>query len=387
MNPVRDTSITMVSDGMKVLQLTTDMNIGGITNYIFELSKALKDKGVDTVVASAGGDIEVSLEKVGIPHEKLNIKTKFEFSPKVFLAAFAVKRILKKEGIDIIHAHSRVSQVAGALASRMTGIPMVTTCHGYFKKRLRAVVDTWGDKVIAISEAVYEHLKNDLGVEDKRIELVYSGIDIYKFSKEFSDADIAKTKKYLGQSGKTVVGTIGRLSPVKGQKFFIQAMAEVLKKRPDAGGLVVGSGPEAPSIKSLAMALGIDDRISFVDSVLDTREALSAMDIFVFPSVKEGLGIALLEALASARPCIASRTGGIEDIITDRENGILVDVGDSGAIAAAILELLSDENLRIRMGENGRRLVQSRFTLDRMADDIVRVYKSVRPGAEPSRRV
>jgi glycosyltransferase involved in cell wall biosynthesis len=362
---------------MKVLQVTTDMNIGGITSYIFELSKALKDKGIDTIVASSGGDIEGSLDKAGIPHERLNIKTKFEFSPKVILSAFAIKRIAQREGVDIIHAHSRVSQVAGIIASRMTGIPMVTTCHGYFKKRLRSVIDTWGDKVIAISAAVYEHLKEDLGVRDNRIDLVYSGIDINKFSKEFSDTDLANTKKYLGLSGKTIIGTIGRLSPVKGQRFFVQAMVEVLKKRPDAAGLLVGNGPEGPSIKSLAMALGIDDRIFFIDSVSDTREVLSAIDVFVFPSVKEGLGIALLEALAAGRPCIASRTGGIEDIIKDGESGILVDVGDSGAMAAAILELLPDENLRIRIGQSGRRLVQSRFTLDRMADDIARVYKSV----------
>ena len=363
---------------MKVLQITTNMNIGGITNYVFELSRALKYKGVDTIVASSGGDLEGSLDKIGIPHERLNISTKFEFSPKVFMAAFAIKRIAEKEGVDIIHAHTRVSQVAAALASRMTGIPMVTTCHGYFKKRLRSVIDTWGDKVIAISAAVYEHLKEDLGVKDERIELVYSGIDIYKFSKEFSDAEIANTKKYLGLSGKVVIGIIGRISPVKGQKFFVQAMAEVLKKRPDVAGLVVGNGPDGPSIKSLAMALGIDDRISFVDSMLDTRQALSVIDIFIFPSVKEGLGIALLEALAAAKPCIASRTGGIENIIKDRSSGILVGVGDSGAIAAAALELLSDEDLRIRMGQNGRRLVQSRFTLDRMADDIIKVYKGLK---------
>ena len=359
---------------MKVLQLTTHMNIGGIANYIFELSRVLKGKGVDTIVASAGGDLEEGLGKAGISHERLNIKTKFEFSPKVFLAAFAVKRIVEKEGVDIIHAHTRVSQVTGAIASLITGIPMVTTCHGYFKKRLRSVIDTWGDKVIAISAAVYRHLKEDLGVDDKRIELVYSGIDTYKFSKEFSDTEIAKTKKYLGLSGKIVIGTIGRLSPVKGQKFFIQAMDEVLKHRSDVAGLVVGNGPEGPSIKSLAMALGIDNRISFIDSVKDTREALAAIDIFVFPSVKEGLGIALLEALAMTKPCVASRTGGIEDIIKDGESGILADVGNPDAIASAILKLLSDENLRIKMGRSGRSLVQSRFTLDRMADDIARVY-------------
>lgn len=362
---------------MKVLQLTTDMNIGGITSYIFELSRALKGKGIDTIVVSAGGDAEDDLGKFGISHKEIDIKTKFEFAPKVFLAAFAIKRIAQEEGVDIIHAHTRVSQVAGMMASRMTGIPMVTTCHGYFKKRLRTVIDTWGDRVIAISAAVYAHLKDDLEVEDKRIELVYSGVDINKFSKEFSDIEIMKTKNDLGLNGKIIIGTIGRLSPVKGQKFFIQAMVEVLEKNPNVAGLVVGNGPEGPSIKSLATALGIEDRVSFVDSVSDTREILAATDIFVFPSIKEGLGIALLEALATARPCIASKIGGIEDIIKDRENGILVNVGDSGAITRAVLELLADENFRIRIGLNGRRLVQSRFTLDRMADDIAKVYKGV----------
>lgn len=362
---------------MKVLQITTHMNIGGISNYIFELSRALKSKGIETIVASSGGDLEPKLASSGVAHARLDIRTKFEFSPRVFLSALKAAEIIRREKIDIIHSHTRVSQVAGLIASRMTGVPMVTTCHGYFKRRLRSVVDTWGDKVIAISAAVYGHLKDDLKVKDQRIELVYSGIDMYRFSKDFSDTEIAATKKYLGLSGKMVAGTIGRLSPVKGQKFFIKAMSVVLKKRADAAGLVVGNGPEGPSIKSLAMALGIDDRISFIDSVIDTRQVLSAIDVFVFPSVKEGLGIALLEALAMSKPCVASRIGGIEDIITDGENGILTEVGDSNAIADAVLKLMSDEGLRYRMGQSGRRLVRERFNLDRMADDIAKIYGSL----------
>lgn len=362
---------------MKILQLNTHMNIGGIANYIFELSRALKSKGIYTIVASAGGDMEPRLAQAGIQHKKLDIKTKFEFSPKVFIAAFEVKRIIKEHGIELIHAHTRVSQVTGLLASFLTGVPMVTTCHGYFKKRLRSVIDTWGKKVIAISAAVYEHLKEDLGVKDERIELVYSGIDVYKFSKDFTASEISAIKAKMELGGRIVAGTIGRLSSIKGHKFFIQAMAEVISLRPEAGALVVGSGPEGPSIKSLAMALGIDNRISFVDSVHDTRDALAAMDIFVFPSIKEGLGIALLEALAAGKPCVASKTGGIEDIIKDGDNGILVEVGDAKTMAKAIEKLLADDELRIRMGQSGRKLVSARFTLERMADDIIRVYKSV----------
>jgi glycosyltransferase involved in cell wall biosynthesis len=353
------------------------MNIGGIANYVLELSRALKGKGAEVIVASSGGDLEPQLALSGIKHIKLDIRTKFEFAPKVFVSAFAVRDLVRKEGVDIVHSHTRVSQVAGALACRMAGVPMVTTCHGYFKRRLRSIVDTWGDKVIAISAAVHRHLKDDLKVKDERIELVYSGIDMRKFSKDFSDDEIGATKKYLGLSGRIIAGTIGRMSPVKGQKFFIQAMAKVLKERPDAAAFVVGNGPDGPSIKSLAMALGIDDRISFVDSVSDTRQMLSAMDIFVFPSVREGLGIALLEALAMSKACVASRIGGIEDIITDGENGMLTDVGDSDSIAQAVLKLMSDDGLREAIGRSGRRTVEERFTLDRMSDDIIKIYKKV----------
>ena len=362
---------------MKILQLTTHMNIGGISNYILELSKALKDKGIGVMIASAGGDLEERLASLDIPHKKLNIKTKFEFSPKVLSAAFTIKDIVLKDSVDIIHAHSRVSQVAGLIASHMTGVPMVTTCHGYFRRRLRSIIDTWGVKVIAISEAVYKHLKDDMGLKDERIELIYSGIDTDRFSKDQSGLEADKTKRSLFLSGRIVVGTIGRLSPVKGQKFFITAMADILKKYPDVSGLVVGSGPDAPSVRSLAMALGVDGRISFIDSVTDTRRVLSVIDIFVFPSVKEGLGMALLEALAMSKPCVASRTGGIEDIIKDGENGILTDVGDSKAIAEAVIKLMSDEKLRDRMGQSGRAAVLARFTLDRMAADIIKMYKDI----------
>jgi glycosyltransferase involved in cell wall biosynthesis len=97
----------------------------------------------------------------------------------------------------------------------------------------------------------------------------------------------------------------------------------------------------------------------------------------VFPSVREGLGIALLEALAMSKACVASRIGGIEDIITDGENGILTDVGDSDSIAHAVLKLMSDDGLREAIGRSGRRTVEERFTLDRMSDDIIKIYKKV----------
>lgn len=362
---------------MRVLQVTTHFNIGGIANYILSLSASLKKKGVEVMVASSGGNMAGGLNEYGIPHIQLDIKTKFEFAPKVLLSGIKLAGIVKDKGIDVIHAHTRVSQVACAIACRLTGAKCVTTCHGYFNLRSRKIFDTWGQKVIAISDAVGEHLKKDLGVDGERIAVIYNGVDPERFSKQYSAEEIGRIKKTLGLGDGPVVGTIGRLSPVKGQKFLVEAMGDVISKRRDAQALIVGDGEEAAVLKEAAASLNIRDAIRFAGSDPDTRKFLSVMDVFVFPSIKEGLGLALLEAMAAGRPCVASNVGGIADVIKDGSSGILVAAGSAGAIAGAILKLLGDERMRESMGETGRAIVRERFSLDLMTDRTIALYKDV----------
>ena len=362
---------------MRVLQVTTHVNIGGIANYILTLSGSLKSKGVDVVVASGGGNLEEEFRSAGIPHKKLGINTKFEFGPKVIGSIFKLARIIKDEDIDIVHAHTRVSQVAAFFASRLAGVPYVTTCHGYFKLRSRKAFDTWGLKVIAISGAVQEHLKSDLGVAQSRISLIYSGVDIEKFTQTYSDKAKEDTRKELGLSSAPVIGTIGRLSQVKGQRYLVQAMGDIINRKKDAQCLIVGDGNEKGALENLARALNVKDPVHFVSSNVDTAKFLSIMDIFVFPSVKEGLGIALLEAMAAGKACIASNIGGISDIINDSSCGILVPVGDINSISNAVIMLAGNDSLRQKMGENARRRVSEKFSLDVMGDNVIQLYKEI----------
>lgn len=362
---------------MRVLSVSTHFTIGGISNYMLTLARALKRRGVTTIVATAGGDLVGELEKSGIAHRFVAIDTKFELHPKVFRAALTLAKIVRDEAIEVIHAHSRVSQVAALLASRITGVPVVTTCHGYFTVRARRIIDTWGARVIAISEAVKEHLIRDLGVRPERIALVYSGVDVDRFAAAMLPDDVRAIRISLGLKDGPVVGTIGRLSPVKGHAYLIEALKRAAVRRPAVQGLIVGDGGEKDSLRSRARQAGIRDAVTFVSSHVDTRRFLAAMDVFVFPSVAEGLGIALLEALASGRACVASRVGGIGDIITDGVNGLLVPVGDPESIANAILALLDDPARAKAMGDEGRRLVRERFSLERMAADVHEVYARV----------
>lgn len=362
---------------MKALQVTTHLNIGGISNYILSLSRALKGNGIECLVVSGGGGLEAEFKRYDIETRRLNIKTKNEFSPKVFIAVFNLVKMVRDEDIDIIHAHTRVSQVAGILASRITGVPYVTTCHGFFKERLRKVFDTWGEKVIAISDAVKGHLEKDLGVAKERIETIYNGVDVDKFSRDYSQDEIRKTKESLGLSEGPVIGTVGRLSPVKGQSLLIEALAGIISKRRDVQGLIVGDGPEEAALKALVKSLGLEGSIHFAGSVLDTHKFLSVMDIFVFPSLKEGLGIALLEAMASGRACAASDIGGIRDLIKNGETGILFPVGDARILSDSISRLLGDESLRGRLGESASSFARKRFPLNIMADKVASLYKKV----------
>ncbi len=362
---------------MKILQVTTHINIGGIANYILNLSESLKAKGYDVIIASSGGNLEGEFRALKIPHRRLNIDTKFEFSPKVIISAFRLADIIRKEKIDIIHAHTRVSQVCVFFASRMTGVPYVTTCHGYFKLRARKIFDTWGRRVIAISAAVKDHLKHDLGVGSDRISLIYSGVDIDKFSRYYSDSEKDEIKSDLGLKTGPVIGTIGRLSQVKGQRYLVQAMPYILERAADAQCIIVGSGEEAFALENLANALNVKNAVCFIPSNIDTAKFLSIMDVFVFPSVKEGLGMALLEAMAAGKACVASDIGGIRDIIQNDSCGMRVPVGDIKAIANSVIALLGDKNPAKQMGSNARRFVAEQFSLDAMRANVIQLYKEV----------
>jgi glycosyltransferase involved in cell wall biosynthesis len=369
---------------MKILHVNTHINAGGIGQYILSLTRALKNQGIECIVASSGGDFEAELKSHGIVHRYLDIKTKSFLSPKVLRAVSGLSGLIKKEKIDLIHAHTRVSQAAANFTSHRTGIPYVSTCHGYFKTRLsRRLFDTWGARVIAISGAVKTHLEKDFGINEKRIELIYNGVDIDRFSLNYSAKETANAKIALGLRESPVIGTMGRLSPVKGQRYLIEAMRYVISKHKEAQCLVIGSGREENMLKNLAKKAGLEDSIKFAGAAYaDIPLYLSCIDIFILPSITEGFGLVLLEAMSAGKPCIGSDTGGINEIIKDGISGLLVPVGDAEAIGGAISRLLDDKILSYEMGRNGKEIVKEKFSINLMANKMIKFYREVISGKQ-----
>jgi len=364
---------------MNILILTNHLNYGGVSVYACQLASLLVRKyGEKVFIGSRGGDLEAELARGGIRHIHLPLTTKCEVSPKVFVSAFKLASLVRREKIDVIHANTRVTQVLGALVSVLTRRPMVTTRHGYFKRRLgRVFMPCWGRRVIAISDQVRDHLAYDFDVPTDRIDLVYNGIDPQQFVPHAA-AEIAAQRQAWGiDAGKMVVGHIGRLSSVKGQKHMILAASILRGRRPELRWVIVGDGKEEKQLRSLIAEKKLADIVRLCPSAGNTSLALAAMDIFVMPSLQEGLGISILEAQAQGVPVVASRVGGVPTVIEDGATGLLVSSGDPPAIAAAVERLLEDRSLAQAITARAKKRVVEAFTLDTMTQKTRAVYQSV----------
>jgi glycosyltransferase involved in cell wall biosynthesis len=359
---------------MNILYITNHLNIGGITSYVLSLARGMKKRGHSVYVASSGGQCLSRFRQEGIGYIPIPIKTKKELSPKILASRFKLLAQLKEQRIEIMHVNSRTTQVLGALLNRKSGITCVSTCHGFFKRRfLRLVFPCWGQKIIAISEPVKEHLVKDFKIEDKKIAVIHHGIDMTIYQAPSSGYQ-AQRKKELGLSAGPVVGIVARLSDVKGHIYLIQAMKDVLKKVPQAQLLMVGEGKEKERLTKLTRRLGMQQNVFLINSAIDTAEVLSAMDIFVLPSLQEGLGLSLMEAMAMGLGAIGSDVGGIRSLIQDGSSGLLVKPRDAVALSAAILELLQNPDKARSLGEQARFFIRNSFSLDKMVLDTERVY-------------
>lgn len=359
---------------MNILFITNHLNIGGITSYVLTLGAGLKKRGHHIYVASSGGSLLPRFMEEGINYISIPIKTKKEIGPKILASLFKLKNAVKKYRIDLVHTNSRTTQVLGCLLSKKTNIAHIYTCHGFFKKRLlRKLFPCWGQKTIAISESVKEHLTKDFGVKEKDIRIVHNGIDLERFGR-CAKYDVRSTKKNLGLGDGPVVGIVARLSDVKGHRYLIQAMRVILVKIPDAQLLIVGDGKEKRALVKLINDLGIEKNVFFIPSVTETTEVLSVMDIFVLPSLKEGLGLSLIEAMACGLAVIGSDVGGIKSLIQDGNDGLLVKPADSISLSKAILELLDDAKKRVYLGNNARDFIGRNFSQEEMVTQTEEVY-------------
>jgi glycosyltransferase involved in cell wall biosynthesis len=234
-------------------------------------------------------------------------------------------------------------------------------------------------RYLTVSGSVRDVLVRD-GVDPGRIRVVYSGVD----PERFRDASSGKRAKLMEEwqlpESVPLVGSVGALVHYKGFLHVVEAAAEILKRR-DSAFVIVGEGELYCALQKRVRELGIEHRFRLLGFRSDVGDILTALDVFVFPSLEEGLGTSLLDAMLLGRPTVATRAGGIPEVLCHRGNGILVDPGDSAALAAAIEDLLSNPREGQRLGAAGSRTVLESFSADRMVEKTLEAYKEVLEGA------
>ena len=364
---------------MRILQLTTHLDVGGISTYVATLTRSLLRRRHQVFVASSGGALESALGDGALPWT-VDLRTKSEAHPKVWLAARRLRGLLRQTPADVIHAHTRVAQVAAALVSRSTRIPYVTTCHGFFRPRLgRRCFPCWGERVIAISRSVEAHLLQDFHVPEPRVRLVLTGLDAARAARVPTIEEQETWRKGVSLApGDQMVATMTRLVPSKGVDIFLRAIADAARSAQQLRGVVIGDGEDRHRLQQLATQLGLGQRVVFAGTVADPAPLLSLCHAFLFTATGlEGLGLSVLEAMAQGLPVIASKVGGVSELVEHGYTGFLVPPGDARAVAERIGQFLEDPSLARRMGAAARATVADRFSAERMAEQVEAVYHEV----------
>ena len=297
-----------------------------------------------------------------------------------------VIKLIRNQKIDIIHTHFSPSCHYVNFMGMLLGVK-----GRFWTKHSMSEIDTYSpvkqrvvaarqiissllvDKIIAVSEAVKEDYVR-LGVRQEKILTIPLGIDIEKYSPNEEARN--KLRREFGVDDATVlIGTVSRAEPVKGLRYLVEAMPQVIRRVPGVKALVIGGGSQLDDLKKTAIELGIHDHVIFEGVREDVPQILSAIDIFVLPSLSEGLPLALLEAMASGKACVGSKVGGIPELIEEAVTGFLVAPADSSNLAEAITRLSLDRNLRSKMGRLGMEEVAHKYSLRTQVEQLVDLYE------------
>ena len=362
---------------MRILQICSARTLGGGERHLADLANGLLRRGHDVYAALAPGS-PLQSELSELPAEnllELPLRNSLDLPSALKLAQF-----VRQNQIEIVHAHlARDYPLAAFAARRARGARLILTRHVLFPlSRIHRILLRRVARVIAVSQAVADGLIEQ-GIFDRgKIVLIHNGIDLDRFAKTRED-DVAKLQK---PRARLCVGTIGELAPVKGQENFLRAAAIVSSQRDDVDFVIAGEDKSRTGENRLLLERMIDEldlgqRVRIDGWADDVVELVRTLDVFVSASRSESFGIAMVEAMASGVPVVATMTGGAQEIIDPDQTGLLVPIGDAEALAESIRGLLDDPNRREHLAANAWRMASERFSLDRMITKTEQVYQEV----------
>lgn len=358
-----------------ILHLIETSGPGGAEKMLISLVEHLnKEKYKSTICLLKDGWLNSKLKERGL--ETIIIPQNRSLD---FMWLLQLIKVLKERDIHLMHAHEFAMNTYGSLTSLITKIPIVTTVHGknYYHEKWRR---RWAyrfasrqSKMVVVSENIKKFLINNVGIKNGDLLTIYNGTNINLHQAKNELRDRIKMELRIDKD-QPVIGTVGNLYPVKGHTYLLNAAAIVKRTFPTAIFLIAGRGQLLPQLQEEAKELSIKDNVRFLGFREDIPLLLQAMDIFVLPSISEGLPLAALEAMANEKPVIATDVGGIPEVVIDGTSGFLVPSKTPEVLAEKILLLLANRDLSLRLGKEGRVRVEKEFSLKKMIRKYEKLY-------------
>ena len=369
-----------------VLQILPRLVMGGVERGTIDVAAALVAYGWNAVVASEGGPMVRELDRIGATHVTLPLASKNPFVMRSNVDRLA--KLIVRCDADIVHARSRAPAWSARYAAQRTGRHFVTTFHNAYglgsvlKRRYNAVMAT-GERVIAISHFVADHVASVYGVGPDRLRLIPRGVDVSRFDPDSISPErlVRLMRAWRLPDGAHTVLLPGRLTRWKGQLVFIEAVARL--QRPDVHAVILGAGDAGyrRELEKAVASSGGSATFRIVDDCADMAAAYMVADVVVSASTQpEGFGRVIIEAQAMGRPVIATAHGGAQETITPGDTGWLVPPGDAAALAAALAQALDqDPATRLAMSRREIAHVRTHFTSSLMAARTLTVYRELLP--------
>lgn len=372
---------------IKILHVHTLPVISGSGLNTFLSMRGQRDAGYTVELACLpGGSLVDLVERAGMRVQPIR-----HFRQPVHLwhdlcAVIELRRLCRRERYTIVHTHNSKAGFLGRLAARLAGVPIIIhTVHGFaFHERepwwrrqlfigLERLAARWCDQFIMISQPLIEWAVAVRIAPQEKMVKIYSGIELEQFQRPM---DVAEVRWLLGwPPDAVIIGEVAKLWAGKGHDVLLHAFAQLHAEFPQARLLFIGEGEEQPALEALSQELDLTSVVRFLGFRQDVPTLTQVIDVAVLPSLFEGMGRAVLEAMACGKPVVASRVGGLVELVDDGVNGFLVPPADTVALVSALRQLLQEEGLRVRMGQAGRRKVTEQFDAAVMSGQILIVYR------------
>ena len=380
---------------MKILYAITKSNLGGAQKYVHDLAIHFS-KETDVVVAFGGtgpygtkpGFLSEKLESGGIQTIFLKNSGRDIAIIKDIFLLLELYKVIKKENPDVVHLNSSKIGGIGALAARFCGVKkIVFTVHGWAFKENRGWMSILLIKIaswltVALSHTTITISEYDLNqaswmpLVKKKIIVIYNGLSDIRFLDRKRSRELLSSKMENTPDPDSIwIGTIAELHPNKGLGFGIRAIDKIIENGENVFYTIIGEGEERNILEKLITLRGLQDNVALVGKITDASSYLSAFDMFLLPSIKEGLPYVIIEAGLAGLPIIATKVGGVGEMIIDMQNGVLVEPQNSDSLYGAISSMIKRKD-RKQMGISLRENILEKFSLEKMTEKLLSVYRS-----------